>query len=179
MEFVYCECCTWCSSALSSSALSSSAKRENVKVIVHSHSLQSLNRHNSRTIRTTRTIHTQVRVVVKEERRAALVICEDLRTARAIQDRILQNKFARNVFLYARDDRDHSFLDKERHSGDVIVATNLAGRGTWYSSVKRENFHYIPHILQASLYHSRMYPFVLECYEIQNSRSNTGTPLSM
>ena len=71
-----------------------------------------------------------VRVVVKEERRASLVICEDLRTARSIRDRILRDKFAKNVFLYARDDRDYGFLDKERHSGDVIVATNLAGRGT-------------------------------------------------
>ena len=61
---------------------------------------------------------------------AALVLCEDIRTAEEI-NKYLNEKGQRAV-LYTRSDlkESESFEEIPRDSGDIIVATNLAGRGT-------------------------------------------------
>ena len=62
---------------------------------------------------------------------AALVLCEDIRTAEEITQHL--RKKQHNVFVYTRNDlAEEEQFDQEREMGsrDIIVATNLAGRGT-------------------------------------------------
>ncbi|XP_030264389.1 uncharacterized protein LOC115576041 [Sparus aurata] len=62
--------------------------------------------------------------------RAALVICETINTAKEIYDE-LKSSVSGEIILYCRSDTDSLCkIDKELLPGDVIVATNLAGRGT-------------------------------------------------
>ncbi|XP_073349756.1 uncharacterized protein [Pagrus major] len=62
--------------------------------------------------------------------RAALVICETINTAKEIYEE-LKSSIPGEIILYCRSDKDSlSKIDKELLPGDVIVATNLAGRGT-------------------------------------------------
>ncbi|XP_028821485.1 LOW QUALITY PROTEIN: uncharacterized protein LOC114773126 [Denticeps clupeoides] len=62
--------------------------------------------------------------------RAALVICETINVAKEIHEE-LKNVVPGEVILYCRSDKDSlSKIEKELLPGDVIVATNLAGRGT-------------------------------------------------
>ncbi|CAI5640753.1 unnamed protein product [Oreochromis niloticus] len=62
--------------------------------------------------------------------RAALVICETINKAKEICEE-LKSCIPGEIILYCRSDRDSlSKIDKELLPGDVIVATNLAGRGT-------------------------------------------------
>ncbi|XP_035798188.1 uncharacterized protein LOC118469439 [Amphiprion ocellaris] len=62
--------------------------------------------------------------------RAALVICETINKAKEIHDE-LQSSIPGEIILYCRSDQDSlSKIRKELLPGDVIVATNLAGRGT-------------------------------------------------
>ena len=71
--------------------------------------------------------------------RAALVLCEDIRTAKEISDHL--STCGQRAVLYTRNDVEgcDSFEDEERDSGDIIVATNLAGRGTDIRLTKRVN----------------------------------------
>ncbi|XP_025756372.1 uncharacterized protein LOC109195719 [Oreochromis niloticus] len=63
--------------------------------------------------------------------RAVLVICETINTAKEIYEELRSSIPSKRVILYCRSDRDSlSKIDKELLPGDVIVATNLAGRGT-------------------------------------------------
>ncbi|KAL3988693.1 cytochrome c oxidase assembly protein subunit 19 [Sarotherodon galilaeus] len=63
--------------------------------------------------------------------RATLVICETINTAEEIYEELKSSIPSKKVILYCRSDRDSlSKIDKELLPGDVIVATNLAGRGT-------------------------------------------------
>ncbi|XP_014185304.2 uncharacterized protein LOC106632424 [Haplochromis burtoni] len=63
--------------------------------------------------------------------RAALVICETINKAKEIYEELKSSIPNKKLILYCRSDRDSlSKIDKELHPGDVIVATNLAGRGT-------------------------------------------------
>ncbi|XP_039873728.1 uncharacterized protein LOC120725116 [Simochromis diagramma] len=65
------------------------------------------------------------------EGRAALVICETINKANEIYEELKSSIPNKKLILYCRSDRDSlSKIDKELHPGDVIVATNLAGRGT-------------------------------------------------
>nr|XP_046244072.1 uncharacterized protein LOC124058672 [Scatophagus argus] len=62
--------------------------------------------------------------------RAALVICESINKATEIYNE-LKESIPGEIILYCRSDADSlSKIEKELLPGDVIVATNLAGRGT-------------------------------------------------
>ncbi|CAL8238094.1 unnamed protein product, partial [Merluccius merluccius] len=62
--------------------------------------------------------------------RAALVICETINKAKEIYEE-LKSSIPGKIILYCRIDGDSlSKIDEELLPGDVIVATNLAGRGT-------------------------------------------------
>ncbi|XP_023201666.1 uncharacterized protein LOC111610864 [Xiphophorus maculatus] len=61
--------------------------------------------------------------------RAVLVVCETIKLANTI-DQALKEK-VKNKMLYINNNRDNSAIfAKELGAGDVIIATNLAGRGT-------------------------------------------------
>ncbi|KAM9348692.1 LOW QUALITY PROTEIN: protein translocase subunit SecA-like [Symphorus nematophorus] len=71
--------------------------------------------------------------------RAGLVICETINKANELYEE-LKNITRGKVILYCRSDRDSlSNIDKELLPGDVIVATNLAGRGTDIKVSKQVN----------------------------------------
>ena len=62
--------------------------------------------------------------------RASLVICETINTAKEIYEE-LKNIIPGEIILYCRSDKDSlSKISRKLLPGDVIVATNLAGRGT-------------------------------------------------
>lgn len=61
---------------------------------------------------------------------AALVLCEDIRSANLIEKHLSEKGM--KTIPYTRSDLklSETFEDKRRKPGDIIVATNLAGRGT-------------------------------------------------
>jgi hypothetical protein len=67
-------------------------------------------------------------VAVTDSRRAALVLCEDIRTCKEIYD-YLRDTIQSKVYCYFNSENSNS-IKGVRSSGDIIVATNLAGRGT-------------------------------------------------
>ncbi|KAI4873585.1 hypothetical protein NFI96_025328 [Prochilodus magdalenae] len=75
--------------------------------------------------------------------RAALVICETINKAKDIYEElkgITPGEIPGKIILYCRSDRDSlSKMDKKLLPGDVIVATNLAGRGTDIKVSKQVN----------------------------------------
>ena len=60
--------------------------------------------------------------------RAALIICEDIKTAIATES-LVKERVTKMVSLYTKR-QDANVLDRKFGPGDVVVATNLAGRGT-------------------------------------------------
>ncbi|XP_038151917.1 uncharacterized protein LOC119790461 [Cyprinodon tularosa] len=73
------------------------------------------------------------------EGRAALVICETINKAKEIYEE-LKSTIPGEIILYCRSDKDSlSKIEKELVPGDVIVATNLAGRGTDIKVSKQVN----------------------------------------
>ncbi|KAM6919227.1 uncharacterized protein FYW49_008750 [Xenentodon cancila] len=71
--------------------------------------------------------------------RAALVICETINKAKEIYEE-LKSSVPGEIILYCRSDKDSlSKIEKELLPGDVIVATNLAGRGTDIKVSKQVN----------------------------------------
>ncbi|XP_073339951.1 uncharacterized protein [Pagrus major] len=71
--------------------------------------------------------------------RASLVICETINKAKEIYEE-LKSSYTGKIILYCRSDKDSlSKIDKELLPGDVIVATNLAGRGTDIKVSKQVN----------------------------------------
>ncbi|CAL8348016.1 unnamed protein product, partial [Merluccius merluccius] len=75
-----------------------------------------------------RVVMAQISKNAYRDGRAALVICETINKAEEIYQ-ALKSSIPGKIILYCRSDRD-SKIDKKLGSGDVIVATNLAGRGT-------------------------------------------------
>ncbi|XP_039523267.1 LOW QUALITY PROTEIN: uncharacterized protein LOC120476339 [Pimephales promelas] len=71
--------------------------------------------------------------------RAALVICETINNAKEIYED-LKSSIPGEIILYCRSDKDSlRKIEKELRPGDVIVATNLAGRGTDIKVSKQVN----------------------------------------
>ncbi|VDI42743.1 Hypothetical predicted protein [Mytilus galloprovincialis] len=62
-------------------------------------------------------------------KRAVLVICEDINTAEELK-RVLTMTDCPSVALYTRNDENNENIESKLRAGDVIVATNIAGRGT-------------------------------------------------
>ena len=80
-------------------------------------------------------IHSVVKDIVGQQSNtapggAALVLCEDICTAEEIHKDLEMKGLTAD--LYTRDDLEgsKSLEDTPRESGDIIIATNLAGRGT-------------------------------------------------
>ncbi|CAL8238175.1 unnamed protein product, partial [Merluccius merluccius] len=72
--------------------------------------------------------------------RAALVICETINKAKEIYEELKSSSIPGKIILYCRSDGDSlSKIDEELLPGDVIVATNLAGRGTDIKVSKQVN----------------------------------------
>ena len=61
--------------------------------------------------------------------RAALVICEDIKTAKQIKEWVEEDDNAK-VILYTQGSHGQQFEGRNLSPGEVVVATNLAGRGT-------------------------------------------------
>nr|XP_033793001.1 uncharacterized protein LOC117357011 [Geotrypetes seraphini] len=72
---------------------------------------------------------------------AVLVVCEDVRTADELHKRLLEYEAVSSsdkITMYTRSDK-HNVEDKIFNSGDVIIATNLGGRGTDFKVTKEVN----------------------------------------
>ncbi len=75
-------------------------------------------------------VQDQVNSTVYRGPRAALVICETINRAEMFH-KTLENKLNRKLKLYVNNNMDNSkILYNKVQAGDVIIATNLAGRGT-------------------------------------------------
>lgn len=74
-------------------------------------------------------VTTQTKSTVYRKQRAVLVICETINRAKALH-KALGDKVP-NRKLYINNNMDNTeILEKRLEAGDVIIATNLAGRGT-------------------------------------------------
>ena len=67
-------------------------------------------------------------------RRVTLVLCEHLGTAESLKQAVQDKLSGRQIYLYARDDQeDHKGVPNQCFDcGDIIISTNLGGRGTDY-----------------------------------------------
>ncbi|XP_069380456.1 uncharacterized protein [Paralichthys olivaceus] len=87
----------------------------------------------------TRVVMDQICPNSYREGRAALVICETISKAKELYEK-LKSVIPGQIILYSRSDKDSlSKIDKTLDPGDVIVATNLAGRGTDIKVSKKVN----------------------------------------
>ena len=80
----------------------------------------------------------------KGKGRAVLILCEDIRTAEHLRNYILQKRLAKytdkTVKLYAYSSSDETkTINHTMKPGEIIIATNLAGRGTDIKVTDRVN----------------------------------------
>uniref|UniRef100_A0A182W241 Uncharacterized protein n=1 Tax=Anopheles minimus TaxID=112268 RepID=A0A182W241_9DIPT len=78
-----------------------------------------------------RNIKTEVNKLVNEEQRSVLIICDTINDAESIYNTLKAN-FANNIHIYTRDYHEFDVVQssKQLQQGQIIIATNLAGRGT-------------------------------------------------
>ncbi|XP_029428108.1 uncharacterized protein LOC115073646 [Rhinatrema bivittatum] len=72
---------------------------------------------------------------------ATLVVCEDVKTADELKMKLLEYEAVPSsdrVTMYTRSDK-HNVENRKFNSGDVIIATNLGGRGTNFKITKDVN----------------------------------------
>ncbi|CAC5367806.1 unnamed protein product [Mytilus coruscus] len=74
-------------------------------------------------------VRDQVTKTSNDKQRAVLVICEDINTAEELKKK-LTDRVSASVALYIRNDENDENIHSRLKAGDVIVATNIAGRGT-------------------------------------------------
>ncbi|XP_075053995.1 uncharacterized protein LOC142140033 [Mixophyes fleayi] len=73
---------------------------------------------------------------------AALVICEDVKTAEELQSKLVDLgavSSSNNITLYTRSDKHNVEMRGNFDSGEVILATNLGGRGTDFKVTDQVN----------------------------------------
>lgn len=71
---------------------------------------------------------------VDQNKRAALIVCDTIEASYKVASKVQESGIGRNIKLYTRSDTE-SLSDKVS-AGDIIIATNLAGRGTDISTSK-------------------------------------------
>uniref|UniRef100_A0A182MVB9 Uncharacterized protein n=1 Tax=Anopheles culicifacies TaxID=139723 RepID=A0A182MVB9_9DIPT len=78
-----------------------------------------------------RNIKTEVTKLINEENRSVLIICDTINNAEAICI-TLKDTFGKNVHSYTRDYQEFDVVqgNQQLQQGQIIIATNLAGRGT-------------------------------------------------
>ncbi|XP_041968817.1 uncharacterized protein LOC121725777 [Aricia agestis] len=76
-------------------------------------------------------IHNEVETVVNKEMRSILIICQYVEDVELIQ-KSLTNKGIQNIYTYTRDYEEFDIARgiKKLRRSQIIIATNLAGRGT-------------------------------------------------
>ena len=78
-------------------------------------------------------INEAIRKEAWKEGRAVLVLCEDIKTADELRMHVLEKKKLKKekVHLYVHSDSNElESIDHEFSPGEIVIATNLAGRGT-------------------------------------------------
>ena len=93
-----------------------------------------------------RRIHDTVKYAISKQSgfcrgQAVLLVCEDLKTAEEFRDSLRQtlNIDEKKLFLYTRSDIHKRVVDNRFRPGDVIITTNLGGRGTDFTMTDAVN----------------------------------------
>lgn len=73
-----------------------------------------------------------------EDKRSVLVICKTIKDVDTLQQALKISGHFNNIIRYSRNDNDEHLITRNKlDSGTVIVATNLAGRGTDFKITNR------------------------------------------